>query len=133
MAPVRTKIDDVKYFCALVLVLVLVLGNPREQLPIRTRRDTDDGHQVRAVVLDELDARVLWVPQLQVAIDGRHGDEVRAVLLPNCPSFREEADASCDDHTVDHIVVHETLVVPVCARQMLEKGTFMRENYNKGA
>ena len=101
VAPVRTKIDDVKYFCA--LVLVLVLGNPREQLPIRTRRDTDDGHQVRAVVLDELDGRVLWVPQLQVAIDGRHGDEVRAVFLPNCPSFREEADASCDDHTVQRV------------------------------
>jgi len=54
-----------------------------------TRRDTDDGHQVRAVVLDELDTRVLWLPQLQVAIDGRHGDEVRAVFLPNCLSFRE--------------------------------------------
>ena len=56
VTPVRTKIDDIKHFCA------LVLGDAREQLPIRTRRDTDDGHHVRAVVLDELDARVLFLP-----------------------------------------------------------------------
>ena len=78
MTPVRTKIDDVKHFCA------LVLGDAREQLPIRTRRDTNDGHHVRAVVLDKLDARVLFLPQLQVAVDRRRDDEVRAVFFhPN--------------------------------------------------
>jgi len=54
-------------------------------------------------------------------------------FCPNCPSLREETDAPCDDHTVDHIVAHETLVVPVCARKMLEKGSFMRKNYDEGA
>jgi len=77
VALVRTEIDDVKHFCA----PVFVLGNPREQLPIRTRRDTDDGHHVRAVGLEETDAHVLWVSQLQVVIDGRHGEEVRVVFL----------------------------------------------------
>jgi len=83
VTPVRTEIDDIKQFCA----LVLVLGNPREQLPILTRRDTDYGHQVRAVVLEELDARVLWLPQLQVAINGRPDDEVRAVFLSKLSFF----------------------------------------------
>ena len=46
---------------------------------------------------------------------------------------REETDAPCDGYKVDHIAVHETLVVPVCARQMLEEESFMRENYDEGA
>lgn len=133
MTTVRTKIDDIKHFCA------LVLGDACEQLPIRTRRDTEDGHHVSAVVLDEFDARVLFLPQLQVAIDGRRDDEVRAVFSSNFKVRTillfplEETDAPCDDHKVDYIAVHETLVIPVCARQMLEEESFMRENYDEGA
>ena len=73
----RTKVDDIKHFCT------LVLRRAREQLPIRTGRDTDDGHHVRAVVLDKLDARFLFLPQFEMAIDGRRDDEVRAALRPN--------------------------------------------------
>jgi hypothetical protein len=40
----------------------------------------------------------------------------------------EETDAPCDDDKVDHVAVHEALVVPVCARQMVEEEPFMREN-----
>ena len=72
--PVRTKVDGVKHFYD------LVFGDTREQPPIRTHGHTDDGHHVRAVVLDEIDALVPFLPMIQVAIDGRRDDEVRAVF-----------------------------------------------------
>ena len=98
---------------------------------------------MRAVVLDKLDPRVLFLPQLQVAVDRRRDDEVRAVFFSSKFMMRiifffflfprEESDVPCDGHKVDHIAVHEALVVPVCARQMLEEESFMRENYDEGA
>lgn len=38
---------------------------------------------MRAVVLDKFDARFLFLPQLEMAIDGRRDDEVRAALRSN--------------------------------------------------
>ncbi len=52
----------------------------RKQLPVRTSRHTDDGHHVCAIMLDELDARILFLPQLEMAIDGRRNDKIRAVF-----------------------------------------------------
>ena len=73
----RTKIDDIEHF------RTLVLRRAREQLPVRTGGDADDGHHVRAVVLDKLDARLLLLPQLEMAIDGRRDDEIRAASRSN--------------------------------------------------
>lgn len=42
-----------------------------------------------------------------------------------------EKDAPCDDHKVDHVAMHEALVVPVCAREMIQEEPFMREDYAK--
>lgn len=36
---------------------------------------------MRTIMLDELDARVLFLPQLEMAIDGGRDDEVRAVFM----------------------------------------------------
>jgi len=36
---------------------------------------------MRTIVLDELDARVLFLPQLEMAIERGRDDEVRAVFL----------------------------------------------------
>lgn len=52
----RTKVDDIKHFRA------LVLRNARKQLPVRASRYTDDRHHMRTIMLDELDARVLFLP-----------------------------------------------------------------------
>ena len=73
----RTKVDDIEHF------RTLVLRRAREQLPVRTGGDADDRHHVRAVVLDKLDARLLLLPQLEMAIDGRRDDEIRAVVRSN--------------------------------------------------
>jgi hypothetical protein len=73
----RTKVDDVKHFYA------FVLRDARELLPIRTRGDTDDGHHVRAIMLDKLDACLLLLPQLQVTIDRRRDDKVRSAFRPS--------------------------------------------------
>lgn len=40
-------------------------------------------------------------------------------------------DAPCDDHKVDHVAMHEALVVPVCAREMIQEEAFMGEDYTK--
>ena len=69
----RTKIDHIEH------LRTLILRNARKQLPVRTGRDTDDGHHVRAVVFDKLDARVLFLPQLEMSIDRRRDDKVCAV------------------------------------------------------
>jgi len=53
-------------------------------------------------------------------------------FCPNCPSFREETDAPCDDHTVGHTVVQEALVVPVRARKMLEKRVVRERELRRG-
>jgi hypothetical protein len=44
---------------------------------------------VRAVVLDKLDSRLLLLPQLEVAIDGRRDEEVRAALRGSWGERRE--------------------------------------------
>ena len=44
---------------------------------------------MRAVVLDKLDARLLLLPQLEMAIDGRRDDEIRAVLRSNGGEYVE--------------------------------------------
>jgi hypothetical protein len=95
-------------------------------------------------MLDKLDARLLFLPQLEMAVDGRRDDEVRAVLSerrgkhePIYTALRKESsrepDAPCDGCKVNHVAMHETLVVPVCARQTVEEKPFMRENYDEGA
>ena len=40
-------------------------------------------------------------------------------------------DAPCDDDKVDHVAMHEALVVPVCARQMIQEESFMWKDYTK--
>ena len=70
----RTKVDHIEHF------RTLVLRDARKQLPVRTSRHTDDGHHVCAIMLDELDARILFLPQLEMAIDGRRNDKIRAVF-----------------------------------------------------
>ena len=42
------------------------------------------------------------------------------------------ADAPCNDDKVYHVAMHETLVVPVCAWQMVQEKPFMWENYGEG-
>ena len=73
----RTKVNDIEHF------RTLVFRRAREQLPVRTGGDADDGHHVRAVMLDKLDARLLLLPQLEMAIDGSRDDEVRAASRSN--------------------------------------------------
>jgi hypothetical protein len=107
---------------------------------------------MRAIMLDEFDARILFLPQLEMAIDGGRNDEVRAVfmlrrignkgrgegrtisLYSSCEESQTEkrADVPCNDDKVYHIAMHETLVVPICAWQMVQEKPFMWENYSKG-
>jgi len=97
-------------------------------------------------MLDELDARILFLPQLEMAIDGRRDDKARAVfiitfqwrksvmsLYSRCEKVeqRRRTDAPCNDCKVNHVAMHETLVVSVCARQMIQEESFMRENYKE--
>ena len=44
----------------------------------------------------------------------------------------EGADAPCNGNKVYHVAMHETLVVPVCAWQMVQEKPFMWENYSEG-
>lgn len=44
----------------------------------------------------------------------------------------EHMDVPCNDDKVYHIAMHETLVVPVCAWQMVQEKPFMWENYSEG-
>lgn len=60
----RTKVDDIEHLCA------PVLRDAREELPVRARGDGDDGREVRAVVLHELDPLFLLLPELEVPVDG---------------------------------------------------------------
>ncbi len=94
-------------------------------------------------MLDELDARILFLPQLELAIDRRRDDKVRAVfiitfqwrrsIMSCCEKVgqRRRSDAPCNDCKVNHVAMHETLVVSVCARQMIQEESFMRENYKE--
>jgi hypothetical protein len=95
-------------------------------------------------MLDELDARILFLPQLEMAIDGRRDDKVRAVfvitfqrsvmsLYSRCEEVeqRRRIDAPCNDCKVNHVTMHETLVISVCPRQMVQEESFMRENYKE--
>jgi hypothetical protein len=59
---------------AMLVKLTRTAAHPHSQRP-------NDGHHGRPAVLDELDACVLFLPQLQVAIDRRRDDEVRAVIF----------------------------------------------------
>ena len=90
---------------------------------------------MRKIMLDELDARVLFLPQLEMAIDRSRNDEVRAgkgeeggckpiLVLAN----ESRTGAPCDNDKVYHIAMHKTLVVPVCAWQMVQEKPFMWEN-----
>jgi hypothetical protein len=101
------KVDNIKHF------RTLVLRNARKQLPVRASRYTDDRHHMRTIMLDELDARLLFLPQLEMAIDRGRNDKVRA----------------CNGDKVYHVAMHETLVVPVCAWQMVQEKPFMWENF----
>ena len=73
--PRRTEVDDIKHF------RTLVLRNTRKQLPVRASRYTDDRIHMRAIMLDEFDAHVLFLPQFEMAIDRGRNDEVRAVFV----------------------------------------------------
>lgn len=44
----------------------------------------------------------------------------------------ERADAPCNNNKIYHVAMHEALVVPVCAWQMVQEKPFMWENYSKG-
>ena len=48
-------------------------------------------------------------------------------------ALREErADAPCNNNKIYYVAMHETLVVPVCAWQMVQEKPFMWENYSEG-
>jgi hypothetical protein len=107
---------------------------------------------MRPIMLDELDARVLFLPQLEMAIDRGRNDEVRAVftlrrmekkgggggenykpiLALRKSRAEKRVDAPCNGDKVYHVAMHETLVVPVCAWQMVQEKPFMWENYSEG-
>lgn len=61
------------------------------------------------------------------------GRNYKPLLALRKESSREDSrDSPCNDNKVYHVAMHETLVVPVCAWQMVQKKSFMRENYREG-
>lgn len=68
---IRTKVDHIKYFHT------PILGHTGKKLPIGTSCDGTDRIQVSPIVLDELDALLLLLPELEMAINGRCNDKVR--------------------------------------------------------
>jgi hypothetical protein len=120
----RTKVDDVEDLRG------AVTRDAREELAVRTRGDADDGRHVRAVVLHELDARLLLLPQLQVPVDGRRDQEVRPAP-PVSHAIARGGGGRCapgHDAEVERVAVHERLVVPVRAREVVQVELFVRED-----
>src|SRR5712671_4504328 len=109
----RTKVDDVEHLCALALC------DSREQLPVRTRRDTHDGRHVRAIMFDKLDPRLLLLPQLEVSIDRSRDDEVRAVhiMAPTVTSGRGTVSLhSRPSRATTHRVTTTKLITSRCMK-----------------
>jgi hypothetical protein len=81
-----------------------------------------------AVVLDELDSRLLLLPKLKMAVYGRRDEEIRP---KQNTVFRFSVDlewrrgALCDDAKVNLVAVHKALVVLVGARELLEEEVFI--------
>lgn len=68
----RTKVHNVKHFRS-------VLSNSRKHRTVRTRTDCRDGLEMGPVVLDELDALGLLLPELEVAVERSGENEVRSI------------------------------------------------------
>jgi hypothetical protein len=64
--------------------------------------------------------------------NGGRGGVCKPILACERVEQRRRTDAPCNDDKVYHIAMHKTLVVPVCAWQMVQEKSFMWENYSEG-
>jgi hypothetical protein len=62
----------------------------------------------------------------------KKGGKCKPILALRKSRAEKRADAPCNGDKVYHVAMHETLVVPVCAWQMVQEKPFMWENYSEG-
>ena len=90
---------------------------------------------MRTVVLDELDALLLLLPQLEVPVDRRRQKELRSIPPALCvsrmcraSSVRAKGIVLRHDAEIDDVAMHEALEVAIRARHMVQIQSFMWED-----
>lgn len=83
------------------------------------------------VVFDELYPGILLFPKFQMTIDRRGDQKFGSGKIDECMNYITklgEIFSLCYDTEIDHVAVHETLVILICVREMVQKQAFMRKN-----
>lgn len=80
-------------------------------------------------MLDKLDTLLLLLPQLEMPVHARRDDKVGSDM--SSEEFLGARHSLGDGDKVDGIPVHETLVVPVRVRQMLEVRLLVRQHWHQ--